>query len=177
MPAGMKSAILYIVLVINLPGCAGYYYSKSSEPFERDLPTALLALPKEERESLDVKEAIYNDERALLAAQKEAERVSRGKEIKFYNDSNKWCGLTIWAVVFPIPLWLPVCRTYTEITFEKGRPISAREQKVQGSGYLCGPLVPTLGISSEPLPARFCESIQLEPAEMRGGGGRYMLPR
>jgi len=87
------------------------------------------------------------------------------REIRVYNEESRWCGRTIWAI-FPIPLWRPDCRSYTELTFENGRPISAREQFIEGSGFICGPFVPWMGITNEPLPDGFCGTIKTKiPAE------------
>ncbi len=160
MPGGLKNLLLSAFLVINLSGCAGYYYSKSSGPVEKDLSAALLLVPKDEQKLWKPKEIeFYNDERALSSYQ-EQNTDPNDKRTKIYNDKTRWCGRTIWAG-FPIPLWLPACRTYTELTFENGVPVSAREQYVKGSGFLCGPFVPLMGISKSPLPSGFCETIEL----------------
>ena len=252
MLVGWKNAIPLLLLVTNLTGCAGYYISKPSEPVEKDLSAALLLVPKVELKALadkaddDKKAKLFNDDRAVMLAQRDVRKDSIGKEakeddaascvesiaagacpppgvvvavtfgdntdyscvtsgvaaaactdpnvfdastseckvkiascagtapgnigvskdtraiyreIRVYNEESRWCGRTIWAI-FPIPLWRPDCRSYTELTFENGRPISAREQFIEGSGFICGPFVPWLGISNEPLPDGFCGTIK-----------------
>jgi len=154
----MKSSILLILLTMCLPGCAGYYYSKSSGIVEKDLTLALLVVPEKERKLWKQKEVKFiNDDRALplgalpLSQQKMPVEI----EIKTYNYQRSWCGLTIWVGI-PIPLWLPVCLTYTELTLEDGEPVSARERYLKKEGFICSPFMPTLESSTEPLPKGFC---------------------
>ena len=174
MLGGVMNATLFILLVVNLSGCAGYYRSRSSGPVEKDLSSALLRVPEDEQKLWKRQEVkFYNDERALPAEvspgdQKERQEVSVDKETRIYSEKRTWCGLTIW-VGFPIPLWLPSCRTYTELTFENGVPISAREQYVEGSGRICGPFVPLLGISKSPSAAGFCGRIELVDPPVKPG--------
>lgn len=51
----------------------------------------------------------------------------------------RWCGLTIWAVI-PVPLMLPVCKSYTEATFANNKLVSYREVSVNEHWYVCEPL-------------------------------------
>ena len=153
--------MLIVSLVNFLSGCAGYYRSKSSAPVEKELSKAILVVPLNERKLWKRTEPkYYLDERALSPAYQEQLKNPVSTETRIYNEKNMWCGLTIW-VGFPIPLWRPGCRTYTELTFENGVPISAREQNFEGSGFICGPFVPMLGISDAPLSERFCKNIQM----------------
>lgn len=161
MLGSVKRSILIVLLVVNLPGCAGYYYSRSSVPVDKDLTLALLVVPKNERKLWKRKNVEFvNDNRALplgalSISQMEQNKVPLEVETKIYNDKRSWCGLTIWAVI-PIPLWLPVCRTYTELTLEDGEPVRAREQYLEKEGVICGPFVNMLQLSDEPLPKGFC---------------------
>ena len=157
----VKSSILLVLLVINLSGCAGYYYSKSSAIVEKDLTLALLVVPESERKSWAKSEVNFmNDDRvlplgALPITQRNQKKEPIEIETKIFNDQRSWCGLTIWVGI-PIPLWLPVCRTYTELTLQDGEPVSAREQYLQKEGFICGPFMPTLESNKEPLPEGFC---------------------
>jgi hypothetical protein len=160
MRGALKLAVLVGLLGTSLSGCVGYYQSKSSAPVDKDLTLALLVVPEAERNQWAEKEVkFFNDERALSEAYLEKRKHIEDKEIKIYNDKVSWCGRTIWALL-PIPLWSPACRTYTEITLVNGLPVSAREQYLQGRGYLCGPFVPFLSISKEPLPDGFCGDVE-----------------
>jgi len=160
MLGGVKNAIMPVLLVINLSGCVGSYISKTSGPVERDLSYALLVVPKEERKSWKpVEKNTYNDNRASFIDQKDQQNDSIGKVTKVYNNKNRWCGKTIWAI-FPIPLWRPDCRTYIELTLENGEPISAREEYVEGSGYICGPFVPFLDAAKSTSHGVFCADVK-----------------
>jgi len=158
MASGVKNSIMCGLLMINLAGCVGYYDSKSSARVEKDMTLALLVVPESERNLWKkekpqiLKESEFiNDERslplgAIPVGQKDQKKDQIIKETKIYNDKTRWCGRTIWAI-FPIPLLSKSCRTYTELTFENGEPISAHEQYLEKSGHICGPFVPMLKIS------------------------------
>jgi len=247
MLVGVKSALLFGLLIINLSGCVGYYQTKSSGSVEKDMTLALLVVPQDERKLWKRKVTkSSNDERALFLVQKDQQKDSIGKETKddaasgcvesivagtcpppgvvvadttgastvyncvtsgataaacttpdvfdastseckvqmmtsctgttpskvgvnsdtrtiyketkIYNDKTRWCGRTIWAII-PIPLLSPSCRTYTELTFENGEPISAREQYLEKTGHICGPFVLMMGNSKAPLAEGFCVEI------------------
>lgn len=170
MLGGVKNTIMFGLLIINLSGCVGYYQSKSSSPVEKDMTLALLVVPEKERmlwksEKVQIlsETKFVNDERALpLGAipigQKDQKKDHIIKETKIYNDKKRWCGRTIWAII-PIPLLSPSCRTYTELTFENGEPISAREQYLEKSGRICSPFLPIMRDSKASLPEGFCEEI------------------
>ncbi|MEO8331396.1 MAG: hypothetical protein ABI479_03120 [Gallionella sp.] len=171
----MKNALLPMLLAINLSGCAGYYYSKPSDPAEKELKSALLVVPKEEQKLWKPKEfKSFRDERELSTDYQDPLKKPVIKETKVYKEKTIWCGRTIWAII-PIPLWSPSCRTYTELTFENGMPISAREQHLEGSGYVCGPFVPLLGNSEEYALSGFCADINIDdypPDEVKTGRKR-----
>jgi len=167
---GVKNTILFGLLIFNLSGCVGFYETKSSGPVEKDMTLALMVVPQDERKLWKsgkpqiLKQAEFvNDERsfplgAIAVGRKDQKQDKIIKEVKIYNDKTRWCGRTIWAI-FPIPLLSPSCRTYTELTFENGEPISAREQYLEKTGRICGPFVPMMKISNTPLPDGFCGEI------------------
>lgn len=160
MQASVKNLMPIILLVSCLSGCVGYYRSKSTELAEQELSKAVLVVPVNERRLWKRTEPRFvNNELAPFLLPEDQRKDPAGKEIKIYGDKTLWCGLTVWAIV-PIPLWQPDCRTYTELTFEYGLPISAREQSLEGAGFLCGPFVPLLGISKSPFPESFCGPIK-----------------
>jgi len=152
MLGGLKKIIL-LGLMITFSGCVGYYQTVPSGLVEKDMTLALLVVPENERklwksEKVQIrKEAKFvNDERALplgtlSIGEKDQKQDKIIKEIKIYNDKERWCGRTTWAI-FPIPLLKKSCRTYTEITFENGEPISAQEQYLEKTMHVCGPFVP-----------------------------------
>ena len=127
----MKNSILSLILIINITGCVGFIYSSNSD----------IAVGK----SLDPVESRYLKKPNTIADQINPD----GSEMYVVKDELKWCGLTIWAII-PIPLWLPVCRTHTEVTYRHGKPIQVAHQSPTTSEALCGPFVPLLGIGGRP---------------------------
>ncbi|NKQ13632.1 hypothetical protein [Pseudomonas sp. SST3] len=68
----------------------------------------------------------------------------------------KWCGATLWAIV-PIPLKLPVCKSYIKVSFENNEPATRHEGWVSlGSFYGCGPGVWLGSLISNGKEASFC---------------------
>lgn len=60
--------------------------------------------------------------------------------------TREWCGITVWALVIPVPLKLPVCNSYYEQSFgsdEFGREVVLlnTQQTVPSPLYACGPLM------------------------------------
>ncbi|VVP61881.1 hypothetical protein PS870_06469 [Pseudomonas fluorescens] len=69
---------------------------------------------------------------------------------------HKWCAVTVWVVVIPIPLMLPVCKNSKEVSFVDNRPsVETIKWLGQESVYLCGP-VPWLGSALTPKGPTFC---------------------
>ncbi|MGY2441081.1 hypothetical protein [Pseudomonas sp. SDO52101_S400] len=58
----------------------------------------------------------------------------------------EWCGITVWALVVPVPLKLPVCTSYSEQSFGKDEfgneaVLLNTQQKVPSPLYACGPFM------------------------------------
>jgi len=58
----------------------------------------------------------------------------------------EWCGITVWALVVPVPLKLPVCTSYSEQSFGKDEfgneaVLLNTQQKVSSPLYACGPFM------------------------------------
>lgn len=51
----------------------------------------------------------------------------------------EWCGITIMAIIIPIPLWLPVCKSYTDVTFVNNQPSTITIVRPNHILYACGP--------------------------------------
>jgi len=146
------------LLVINLAGCVGYYDTKSSPRVEKDMTLALLVVPESERKNWEKEKSqilaqskFANDDRAfplqtIPIGQKDQKKDQLISNTKIYNDKTRWCGRTVWAI-FPIPLLSRSCRTYTELTFENGEPVSAHEQYLESTMHICGPFVPVMKAS------------------------------
>lgn len=58
--------------------------------------------------------------------------------------TRQWCGVTLWALVIPIPLQLPVCETYSEAAYgadANGKQVILfnTKQRISASLHACGP--------------------------------------
>ena len=105
----LRQTSVLIILIVNLSGCVGAYFSKSN---------------------LSEKHEIKNDGMEYF----NIERAKNDHPIngaQTYNNEIEWCGLTIWAII-PIPLLLPVCSSYTEVTFLNGKPVLKQQNTLKG---------------------------------------------
>ena len=51
----------------------------------------------------------------------------------------EWCGAVLWAIV-PLPLILPVCKSYSRVNFADGKPTTNESRGVAFSSFHgCGP--------------------------------------
>lgn len=73
------------------------------------------------------------------------------------HDERSWCGLTVWAVL-PVPLWLPVCRHYREVTYLDGKPVRWAHQAPATYFVGCGPFVPLLWLANKSGGSGFCRA-------------------
>ncbi|MGE1176261.1 hypothetical protein [Pseudomonas sp. BW7P1] len=60
--------------------------------------------------------------------------------------TREWCGITLWALVIPVPLKLPVCTSFSEQSIghdELGKEVVMldSQQKVPSPFYACGPFM------------------------------------
>jgi hypothetical protein len=60
--------------------------------------------------------------------------------------TREWCGITVWALIIPVPLKLPVCTSYFEQSFGKDEfgneaVLLDSQQKVPSPFYACGPFM------------------------------------
>jgi len=113
--------LVVVMLAFNLSGCAGYWLSHSATT------------------TTDA-----SNHTMILSGLQGSTQHHPENGSAIYDREARWCGLTLWAVV-PIPLMLPVCHSYSEVTFSNDKPIKRVDHYVGGSGYLCGPfvLIPT----------------------------------
>jgi len=119
----MKVLVMTALILINLTGCVGYTYSKDTDELtSKNLsPTDLQYQTKPKRNS--------------------DKTNPDGSESYTLQDGRTWCGLTIWAII-PIPIWLPGCRDYIQVTYKGGSPIRIEQQTPLLSGRICGPFMP-----------------------------------
>ena len=111
--------ILIAAMSVYLSGCVG----------------AIVALPE--------KTTLRTDEYKSLSARSIHPAVTRTVQS---TPTREWCGITVWALIIPVPLKLPVCSSYSEEFF--GRDASGNEivllyakQTVPSPFYACGPLM------------------------------------
>ncbi|MFI8397340.1 hypothetical protein ACIGEI_14070 [Pseudomonas sp. NPDC078863] len=96
---------------------------------------AIVALPE--------KTTHRTDEYKVLSARSIPPAVTRTVQS---TPQREWCGITVWALIIPVPLKLPVCSSYSEQSF--GRDGSGNEiallyskQTVPSPFYACGPFM------------------------------------
>lgn len=96
---------------------------------------AIVALPE--------KTTLKTDEFKALNARSIHPAVTR---IVQSTPTSEWCGITVWALIIPVPLKLPVCSSYSEQSF--GRDAYGDEivllnskQTVPSPFYACGPFM------------------------------------
>lgn len=130
----MRTIALSLILLLPLSGCVGYNYSHNGDVSVSDDPS-----------QVELRYRSKEPERKPVKVNLDGSRVFR------IYDEWKWCGLTIWAIV-PVPLWLPTCRNYTDVTYVSEKPIKVMWRFVKTSGTLCGPLVPMRSIEGN-----FCQ--------------------
>lgn len=123
----MKNIFIAIILAVTLSGCVGVWVSGNATG---------------EANVLSNNNAGNSGLTYFGIESAKNNHPENGTQI--YNEQNEWCGLTIWAVI-PIPLLLPVCKSYEQVTFSNGEPTIRVSHYVKGSGVLCGPfvLIPT----------------------------------
>jgi hypothetical protein len=123
----MRRIFAAIILVVTLSGCAGFWVSGNATG-----------------EAIELSGNNATQSGVTYFGIESAKDNHPQNGSKIYNERTEWCGLTIWAII-PIPLLLPVCKSYEEVTFTNGEPTKRVSHYVKGSGLLCGPfvLIPT----------------------------------
>lgn len=77
-----------------------------------------------------------------------------------FNTQKSWCGVAVWAAIIPIPLILPVCKSYTEVSFENNTPKTITRVDTKETTYACGPgFLLVTELTSNP---RFCGSLSYQ---------------
>lgn len=117
--SALKPVVLTAALGFCLSGCVG----------------AIVALPE--------KTTLRTDEHKALSARSINPNITRTERSI---PTREWCGITVWALVIPVPLKLPVCTSYFEQSFgsdEFGKEVVLlnSKQKVTSPFYACGPLM------------------------------------
>ncbi|MGG7675770.1 hypothetical protein [Pseudomonas sp. WC2] len=117
--SALKSTVMAAVIGLCLSGCVG----------------AIVALPE--------KTTLRTDEQKALSARSITANITRNVRS---TPTREWCGITVWALVIPVPLMLPVCTSYSEQSFgedEFGDEVVLlnSKRKVASPFYACGPLM------------------------------------
>lgn len=111
--------VLVSLLTLILPGCVGVNTWLPAS-FARDV-----SMPRK-----DVIEEFGDPDRS-----------EEGDSILVYIDStNEWCGVTLYAVILPLPLMAPVCDTETRFLCEADAAVKKISKIVRRGGVSCGPL-------------------------------------
>ena len=134
----MKKRLTATLACCLISGCAGVSVSRGAERVEQPLANQL---------SLSLKNG-----NTLLWSQ--TPHPTDGKLI--VESETNWCGLTVWAII-PIPMLLPVCKSYTEVTFSKNLPTTQTRYEQQTFFAICGPGVWWLSSATSNKGGYFCE--------------------
>lgn len=119
----MKALIVLLVACLNFAGCVGI-----------NVPTAPKTLS-------------YNVTKETSSPPKLWDGVSHPADGKVtVRSKREWCGYTVWVLI-PIPLWLPICKAHTDVTFENNEAIKVESFDPNSTLYACGPFMPFLGMS------------------------------
>ena len=123
----MRNQITIAALTFCLSGCVGLTISTNST----------------EKVSEPTSDSLYRIKSRNIVAKK----LPNGTETYVVHEERQWCGLTIWAII-PIPLQLPLCRSFIYVNYTDGKPKQQKEQMLERSGFVCGPLVPVMNTLS-----------------------------
>jgi hypothetical protein len=93
--------------------------------------------------SLPEKTTIKSDAYKTLSYQSTTPVISKTTRS---GPTREWCGITLWALVIPVPLKLPVCSSYQEQSFSNDEfgnetVLLNSQQKVPSPLYACGPFM------------------------------------
>lgn len=115
----MKGALVALLAVFGLCGCVGVWMET---PYKQVSKTAAH------------QELIGNGLTPVISHTQQS------------TSERQWCGTTLWAVVLPIPLKLPVCESYSATAYGNNihgveTPLLYTSKKVSSDFYACGPFM------------------------------------
>jgi hypothetical protein len=96
--------------------------------------------------------------RGVWGDPKEIVKTSGG-EVWVYQESGRWCGIWL-AIIIPIPLVLPVCETFDEVTFEDDYAVKSYSRRYSRSmaGVMFDPKILFFPIPLNDQPGAITES-------------------
>lgn len=139
-PRRIISCLLLFSTLAACSGCAGIMIDRTSSALtERPIP---LRAPPEATSDFDRWACQPNDDSRqatkddFLIAWGEPLRkeINGNTEVWHYAEGRRWCGVWI-AFGLPIPILLPVCETYDEVTFESSLSVRARSKRFVRAGF------------------------------------------
>ncbi|MBK2267826.1 hypothetical protein [Francisella philomiragia] len=80
---------------------------------------------------------LSNDNHSKLIDLDKIEHPKDGT-IEIYSE-RQWCGITIMAIIVPIPLWLPLCKSTRTVTYKDNIPKKVVSTYPNSKLYACGP--------------------------------------
>jgi len=140
----MKNFLLAIMLAISLSGCVGFTFSRNADPVVTTYDTQTKSYPVITTNNFQLN-AKHSDR-----AQKPDKVEPDGSAVYILQDERTWCGLTVWAVIIPLPLWLPACHNRMVVTDKVGGETLVSQQKPIIFQAWCGPFLPFLGLDGGP---------------------------
>jgi uncharacterized protein YceK len=139
MRIAIKNLLTVTLVTCLLSGCAGISVSQGSKRDEQALVN---------QSSFTLKNG------SVLQWDKTPHPIDGNLVVE--SDTN-WCGLTVWAII-PLPMLLPVCKSYTEVSFSKNLATTKIRNEQQTFFALCGPALWMLSSSESRKGGHFCEA-------------------
>ena len=134
----MKKCVITTLACCILSGCAGISVSRGARKVEQPLVNQLNLSLKNGR-TLQWDQTPHPSDGTLIV-----------------ESETNWCGLTVWAII-PIPMLLPVCKSYTEVTFSNNLPLTHIRYEQQTFFAICGPGVWWFSKAASNKGGHFCE--------------------
>ncbi|MBK2267825.1 hypothetical protein [Francisella philomiragia] len=78
--------------------------------------------------------------------------------VEVYSE-RQWCGITIMAIIVPIPLWLPLCKSKQTVIYEDNKPKEEVSTYPNSKLYACGPGIWIGTGENITKPQEFCSSM------------------
>ncbi|MFQ6573593.1 hypothetical protein [Pseudomonas sp. UM16] len=131
------TAAVAVTMMLCLTGCVG----------------ATVTLPQKQTYPSDDHQQLSQNASSAVISKTQKSDVTR-----------QWCGITLWALIVPIPLQLPVCENYSEVAYgadANGAQVILfnTKQRVRATLYACGPIMLLGPIASRYEGNAFCGSL------------------
>lgn len=150
--------VVFLLLVITCTGCFGVAFDgTTTETIENPIPLKASLVTASSVQRWACQPGSYytpltKSDFVLSWGEPGTKEVFGERETWRYAESGRWCG--VWVSFFvAIPLMLPVCETYDEITFESDLAVSATSRRFVfsaiGFSLVAGPYFDKAGVATD----------------------------